>query len=278
MSRQSEREAACLAGEALYGDDFVGQELEEWFSDEREGYFNLYGHTCRSTESEPRASYGYRELAHQHGYRWLPRLHDVDILGIGSADGTELIPLVPCARTVTVVEPADGFARAMIGGKPARYVKPDASGTLPFPDRSFDVVVCFSALHHIPNVSTLVAEMARVTRPRGYVLLREPTHSMGDWRFPRRGLTKRERGIPRELFTKLVRGAGLQIVKETPCMFSLTSRLDRFVPRGVWASPLLTRLDRWICALPIWPSRYHATRLWHRFRPTALALVLRKPE
>ncbi len=271
MGSDPERDAAYFAGEALYGDDFEGQELEQWFADEREAYFELYGSGAPS-------SYGYRELAQQHGYRWLPPLENVDILGIGSADGTEIIPLVPRARSVTIVEPSDGFARTHIEGKPVRYVKPDVSGILPFADRSFDVVVCFSVLHHIPNVSTVVAEMSRVARPGGYVLLREPTVSMGDWRFPRRGLTKRERGIPRKLLRTLVRKAGLVTIKETLCMFSLTSRLNRFTRNGAWSSPLATTLDRWICALPIWSSRYHTTRFWHRFRPTAIAMVLRKSE
>lgn len=270
MRADPEHVLACLAGEALYGDDFEGEDLEQWFADEREGYFNLYG-SCQS-------AYGYRELARQHGYRWLPRLESVDILGIGSADGTEIVPLVPGARSLTIVEPADGFARTEIAGKPVRYIKPDVSGILPFPDASFDVVVCFSVLHHIPNVSTVVAEMARVTRSGGYVLLREPTVSMGDWRFPRRGLTKHERGIPRGLFKKLLRNVGLATVKETACMFSATSRLNRLTRRGVWASPLLTRVDAWVCALPIWSSRYHTKSVWDRLRPTALALVLRKPE
>jgi SAM-dependent methyltransferase len=272
VTNSSDRERAYFAGEVLYGDDLGGAELEEWFADERNGYFDLYGGGVSSD------TYGYSELARQHAFRWLPPLENSDVLGIGSADGTEIVPLVHLARSVTIIEPAEGFARTQIAGKPVRYIKPQVSGLLPFPDRSFDLTVCFSVLHHIPNVSTVIVEMARVTRPGGHVLLREPTVSMGDWRLPRRGLTKRERGIPRELFREIVRKAGFEIVRETPCMFSATSRLNRLTRRGVWASPFLTWLDACVCALPIWSSRYHTTKIWHRFRPTALALVLRKPE
>lgn len=263
--------ADALAGRRLHGDDFDPEQLAEWYADEREAYFSLYGASSDH-------AYGYSELARQHAYRWLPRRAARDILGIGCADGTELVPLLGGSRNVTVVEPADGFARTEIAGTPVKYVKPEPSGRMAFPDASFDVVVCFSVLHHVPNVTTVVREMARVTRAGGYVLLREPIVSMGDWRKPRRGLTPRERGIPLGVFRRMVREAGFEIVREARCMFSLTSRVGALTAGGAWASPWLTRVDGWICRLPLWRSRYHATRVWHKLQPTAVAFVLKKPE
>jgi ubiquinone/menaquinone biosynthesis C-methylase UbiE len=83
---------------------------------------------------------------------------------------------------------------ADLNGVPLTYVKPVASGTLPFPDGTFDLITFSGVLHHIPNVSYVVGELARVVTPDGYLLLREPIHSMGDWRGPRRGLTKKNAG------------------------------------------------------------------------------------
>jgi 2-polyprenyl-3-methyl-5-hydroxy-6-metoxy-1,4-benzoquinol methylase len=146
-------------------------------------------------------------------------------------------------------------------------------------DNSFDLVTCFGVLHHIPNVSTVVREMARCTKPSGWQLICEPTHSMGNWERPRRMLTSRERGIPQALMRKFILESGLQIVRERKCMFSLTSRLEYLLPKRqfVYNTPWITALDDYICCLPIWSRRYHATNVLQKLRPLAVFFVLRKP-
>ena len=252
----SSKVGRALRGEILYGDDFSVEEIAQWFEDEREGYFNLY-HREDSPAALQNVSYEYAELAEQHCFKWLPKQHFSHALGIGSAHGAELKPILARSQSVTVLEPSDGFVSTTIDGKPVKYVKPAPAGLMPFSSASFDIVVCFSVLHHIPNVSTVVGEMFRVLKPGGYALLREPTHSMGDWRAPRRGLTKRERGIPLPIFRKIISAAGFTVEKETPCMFSLTSRLSPLLGgKSVWTSKAVVRLDSAICALPIWPKKY----------------------
>lgn len=267
----------ALAGQALYGDDFSSAEIAQWFEDEREGYFNLYyRHAGPPAATSTASPYAYEALARLHGFGHLPEREYSHALGIGSASGAELLPVQQRSARITVLEPADGFAVTELQGKPVAYVKPNASGLMPFGDASFDLIVCFSVLHHIPNVSTVVHEMHRVLRPGGHVLLREPTHSMGDWRQRRRGLTPHERGIPLAVFRGIVQGAGFEVIKETRCMFSLTGRLGPLLRRPVWTVDWVVHLDAWLCRLPLWPGRYHATRLWHKFRPTGVAYVLEK--
>lgn len=266
----------ALQGQALYGDDFCAEEIALWFEDEREGYFNLYGTTDPGADKQ--TEYAYAELAAEHGFKWLPERNFPSILGIGSAEGSELRPLLQKSQRITVLEPSDGFAATEIDGKPVTYAKPSPSGAMPFEADSFDVIVCFSVLHHIPNVSMVIREMFRVLKPDGYVLLREPIHSMGDWRAPRRGLTKRERGIPRQIFRNIITKAGFEIVRETTCTFSLLSRLSLFTSRPVWTYKWIVRLDHLICRLPLWPRYYHATRAWQKIRPVTAAFVLRKPD
>lgn len=48
--------------------------------------------------------------------------------------------------------------------------------TLPFPDASFDLVTCQTLLIHVADPASLIAEMARVTRPGGLVLAAEPNN------------------------------------------------------------------------------------------------------
>jgi ubiquinone/menaquinone biosynthesis C-methylase UbiE len=49
-----------------------------------------------------------------------------------------------------------------------------AAERLPFPDASFDVVYCFSAIEHVESVEATVAEMARVARPGGVIYVHTP--------------------------------------------------------------------------------------------------------
>jgi ubiquinone/menaquinone biosynthesis C-methylase UbiE len=44
---------------------------------------------------------------------------------------------------------------------------------LAFPDASFDLVMCNSVLHHLAEPQNLLAEMARLVKPTGAVLLRD---------------------------------------------------------------------------------------------------------
>jgi ubiquinone/menaquinone biosynthesis C-methylase UbiE len=46
-------------------------------------------------------------------------------------------------------------------------------GRLPFGDASFDLVICNSVLHHFERPGLLLAEIARVARPTGAILLRD---------------------------------------------------------------------------------------------------------
>lgn len=266
----------ALLGEILYGDDFSAFEISKWFEDERDGYFNLY-YSDNNSNGTQSPTYEYAELAEQHCFKWLPNREFESALGIGSAHGAELKPILTRSKSVTVLEPSDGFVSTSIDGKPITYVKPNPSGLMPFASESFDIAVCFSVLHHIPNVSTIVREIFRVLKPGGYALLREPTHSMGDWRHPRRGLTKRERGIPLKIFREIISKSGFVTVKETPCMFSLMSRLSRLIGgRTVWTSKAVVKFDRILCGLPFWPQKYGAAQTWHKIRPTSVSFVLKK--
>jgi SAM-dependent methyltransferase len=155
-------------GKSLYGDDFSPEEIEAWFRDEQEGYYNL-------PEERRAGLYAYHALNWRQGFRHLPAGRLERVLALGGAYGDELLPILDRAKNVTILEPSDGFLNPRF-----EYVKPCASGRMPFGDNLFDLVTCFGVLHHIPNVSTVVREMARCTKPGGWLLIREPVHSMGN--------------------------------------------------------------------------------------------------
>jgi len=262
---------ACLAGEALYGDSFGLREMEQWYADEREAYANL------GALDRDRYRYGYHQLNVTHCYRYLPDRTFDHVLGFGAAYGEELLPIIDRIKAITILDPSDAFEREELHGVPVSYERPRMDGSIAHPDACFDLVTCFGVLHHVPSVTRVLREFARCLEPGGFVLLREPTVSMGDWRKPRPGLTKHERGIPLPMFRKIVASTGLEVVREARCMFSLTGKLAAFGVASPYNSRLLVLFDRICCRLFAANQTYHATGVLAKLRPVALALVLRKP-
>jgi ubiquinone/menaquinone biosynthesis C-methylase UbiE len=50
----------------------------------------------------------------------------------------------------------------------------DLSGTLPYPDKSFDYVTCLEGLEHIENPQQAIREFARLLRPGGHLITSVP--------------------------------------------------------------------------------------------------------
>lgn len=254
-------------GKTLYGDDFSSDQTQAWFRDEEEAYYRLPTERAAGV-------YAYHARNWRHGFRHLPRNVSFEhVLCFGGAYGDELRPILGRTKRVTILETASEFQNPKF-----EYVKPDGSGRMPFADNSFDLVTCFGVLHHIPKVSAVVSEMARCTKPLGWQLICEPTHSMGNWDRPRHMLTPHERGIPLAILRKIVTDAGLQIVRQRRCMFSLTSRFQFLLPKRsfVFNTDWITVLDDYVSNLPLWSERYHAANVFQKLRPWALFLVLRK--
>ncbi|MGZ8944562.1 MAG: class I SAM-dependent methyltransferase [Methylococcaceae bacterium] len=259
-----------LNGKTLFGDDFNTTQIAEWFADEKEGFADL------GAKDAAAYNYGYHALNKFHGFKYLPNREFENVLGFGSAYGEELLPIKSQIKSATIVDPSDAFVRDSVYGIPLTYVKPSPDGKLPFANDNFDLMTCFGVLHHIPNVSSVVSELARILKPDGYILLREPIVSMGDWRHPRRGLTKRERGIPLHILEAIVKSNGLEIVKCTLCDFPVTERI--FLKLGMYNTYLATLVDAWVSAAFAWNLNYHPSNTLQRFRSRSAFLVLRKSQ
>ncbi len=100
---------------------------------------------------------------------------------------------------------------------------------------------------------------------------------MGDWRRPRTGLTKHERGIPLDLFRRIVADAGLTVERETLTTFPLLPRVLERIGIRPYNSPVLTALDGVLCRVSAFNTRYHRTSVLHKLAPAQVAFVLRKP-
>lgn len=260
----------CLTGKKLYGNDFSQEMIDAWFADEREGYYNL-------TQSAEQYTYGYYALNMYHGYSRLPKQQFKHVLGVGSAYGCELEPILSHCDRISIVEPSDGFKNNDLHGVPIEYIKPLPTGEMSFESNSLDLITCLGVLHHIPNVEKVVKEFFRILSPGGYALVREPIISMGDWRNPRTGLTKNERGIPLMILREFVKKAGFKVSRESKCVFSLTSRLKYLVSGPVYNNHSIVVFDAILCSLPIWQKCYHARNVLQKLRPTSVFYVLQKP-
>jgi SAM-dependent methyltransferase len=264
---------AFLRGDVLRGDDFSPEEVALWFEQEKEGYSSL-GAGDRSNYR-----YVYHALNQYHGYANLPDISTTHVLGLGSAWGDELLPLVGRVQRVTILDPSVKFSDTSIDDLPITYQQPNVNGRIDLSESSVDLVVCFGVLHHIPNVSFVISEIFRVLRPGGYFLMREPIVSMGDWRHVRPGLTKNERGIPLPILRKQLLEVGLQIHREALVDFApLTRILARWVRQDVFNSMKLVKIDALISKLARWNLRYHAVWPLQKFRPTSAFFVCSKPD
>lgn len=259
-----------LKGNRLYGDDFDLAQIEKWFNDEREGYANLGARDKKTYE------YGYHALNSFYGFKYLPQRKYSMVLGIGSAYGDELKSIIHQVEKIIILEPTDAFADTNIKGIPVEYVKPTINGVMSFKDNTFDLITCFGVLHHIPNVSSVLNEIYRCLKPGGYLLLREPTISMGDWRTKRSGLTKNERGIPIDVLDRMIMLNGFDIVSKKRCMFSLTSKLKFFIKGAPYNSLPLVYLDSFLSQLISFNNKYHANNILEKIRPTSVFYILTK--
>jgi SAM-dependent methyltransferase len=97
-----------------------------------------------------------------------------EVLEIGTGTGALLNTLIArgCrARGVELRSDLIAAAHQWFGPLPIEQV---TGVTLPFKDQSFEVVVSFDVLEHIPDTDAHLAEVSRVLRPGGAYLIQTP--------------------------------------------------------------------------------------------------------
>jgi SAM-dependent methyltransferase len=198
------------------------------------------------------------------------------VLSLGGAFAAEFEKVARNIKSVTVIEPARKFWRKEAYGLHLNYLMPHVDGHLDFPDQTFDTITAFGVLHHIPNVSFVLSELARVLKPGGNILLREPIISMGDWSVHRPGLTKNERGIPHSLLGTWAEKNNLKLVSQSFIGFSPLQKICTVLRRDFWSSRLLREFDFLLCAMFRKNYKYHRVTAIDRFAPSTVFLVLQK--
>lgn len=145
----------------------------------------------------------------------LGRYQQIADLGCGHGHwGQRLLPLLSQTATVTGVDQEQKWvtkatSRAAELGLAARCsYRVAAIESLPFDDATFDLVTCQTLLMHVADVQAALAEMLRIVRPGGRLLLLEPNNVAQQFVADsvNRSLTPRQLGDLLTLFTACSRG------------------------------------------------------------------------
>jgi ubiquinone/menaquinone biosynthesis C-methylase UbiE len=112
---------------------------------------------------------GYHEMLDELESSYVARFGTgKEVLEVGCGTGLVLQRIAGFAQRAEGIDLSPGMLeKAKAKGLTVR----EGSATeLPFPDNSFDVTCSFKVLAHIPAIEQALSEMARVTRPGGYIL------------------------------------------------------------------------------------------------------------
>jgi len=148
-------------------------------------------------------------------------------------------------------------------------IAPQVDGTIKLPDDSVDLVMAFSVLHHIANVSFVVQEVGRILRPGGPFITREPCSSMGDWSEPRCS-TPNERGISAKLMVQIAQSAGLRNLpgqRPGPVLFAALNLTLKWFSKNItlWEKSV-RRCDRLLNRLISGNDWYWRDSWWQKAR------------
>jgi len=259
-----------FSGEKLYGDDFSFEQIQKWYEQEAEAYANMYGINANENNYNHHPNIMY-------GYKYLNKLSNIKCaLGYGSSWGYEFLPIINKIQELHIIDSSQQTVNQKLGNLTPIYHLANISGAIDFPDNTFELITVFSTLHHIPNVTFVLNELFRVLKPNGYMLLREPINSMGDWQEEREGLTVNERGIPPQILEKIILRADIQIVKRN-YFHSMIAFLIRISNKSnFFQSKTYHVIDKYLSKLLKFNMHYHPTNKLQRISPQEVFYVLRK--
>lgn len=153
--------------------------------------------------------------------RWLRPLDGREHV-LDSGCGTGAFAVAIAGRVSSVVGVDTDEASLAVGRRasPANVtLSTGDAAALPFGDASFDLAGCFRVLHHVPDPGRVVAELARVVRPGGRVLLvdqlREPdeTAAAANDRFERERDASHTTTLAADTIRDLLESAGLTVAR-----------------------------------------------------------------
>lgn len=181
----------------------------------REGYDRWAPHYDQ--KGNPVVSLKQREIQ-----RLMGDVRGLRIADLGCGTGRNAVAMAEAGADVTAVDFSEGMlaeARARAGSGRVRFVVRSLEEPLPFDDDSFDRVLCSLALEHVGNIDQAFAEMTRICRSGGQVVVIEMHPAMllkgvsAHFHDPRTGRDIRPRSVGHQVddFVMAAVRAGLAI-------------------------------------------------------------------
>jgi len=163
---------------------------------------------------------GAAELA-EHVRAFVQPAGDERALDVGTGAGALALALAPFVAEVVGVDVEPELLARARARAPANATFEEADATaLPFPDGSFDLTGTIRTLHHVHRPELALAEIARVTRLGGRVLVvdqlapLDPLDALAVDRFERARDPGHERLLPDQDFRQLFEANRLVLVRE----------------------------------------------------------------
>lgn len=106
----------------------------------------------------------------------LGNVHGLSVADIGCGTGRHTVYMAETGAQVTAIDfSQEMMTRAIEKSKDwdIQFVTHDLTDRLPFADDTFDRVLCCLVLEHIADLDGMIAEMARICRSGGFVLIAE---------------------------------------------------------------------------------------------------------
>jgi SAM-dependent methyltransferase len=189
----------------------------------------------------------HNDQAHLARYEWAAAQLSGRVLDVACGTGYGAALLSRRCEVTGIDNSEDALRHARSTARSARFIRHELP-LIPFADASFDGVVSFETVEHIPDDRAFLAEVRRVLRPGGLFLLSTPnkevTSPAGP---PENPFHVREYRL--QDLNQLTREAGFDRVEALGQGQVPNRPLNRFALRVVARFPWLCRPGRWWDAL-----------------------------
>jgi 2-polyprenyl-3-methyl-5-hydroxy-6-metoxy-1,4-benzoquinol methylase len=213
----------------------------------------------------------------------VPDRGDLEILDVGCGSGTNSAALAAKGHTVHGVDLSEAaIARYRSRGFDGKVG--DLDNGLDFPDAAFDLVFCSEVIEHMTSPENLVAEMNRVLKPGGYLVLSTPNsafwlyrllgfagYTVSELQHPKHFQFFSQRSLLRLLNSvgfqpKSISGRNMYLI-----LPSMAGRFERILPKLGFKRETRFRTGGYFWHIS------NRSRLLNRFFADTLIVVMQKP-
>ena len=176
---------------------------------------------------------------------------------------------------ITVVDSSDVMLESIKKKLNVSVVKATINGEINLDVSSFDLITSFGVLHHIPNVSFVLSQFVKVLKKDGFIFLREPISSMGNWSKVRIGTTINERGISSQYLAKTLSQLDCEIIFKKYCFFNPILKIFNKINLTL-NSCIVIYIDFIFLKLFSWNMNYFRDNIFKKIAPGSVFMLSKK--